>query len=243
MNTSIPENLKSLRAGPAMNWRTVLRFVIVGAVVPLLLFAAAGRFDWWQAWFYTIVAVGSGFGSRYLLFRKNPALIAERARFTNAENIKSWDKRIVTIIAVVGPLAVYIVAGLDKRNGWSPEMAPGWTLVGILMLILGLVFSTWAMLVNPFFSSVVRIQHDRGQTVTTAGPYRIVRHPGYSGGIVAWLGMPVLLGTLWAFVPAGIVIVLYIVRTSLEDRALQAELPGYTEYTQNTRYRLLPGVW
>ncbi len=243
MNTYPSQNLKTLQTQPVMNWKNIIRFVVVAALLPLLIFVAAGRLDWWQAWAFVIVTVLSGLGSRYLLFLKNPALIAERARFTEAKDVKSWDKRIVAVIAFAGPVLAYIVAGLDKRNGWTPDMAPVWPLVGTLMVVLGIGFGTWAMLANPFFSSVVRIQRDRGQTVTTGGPYRIIRHPGYSGGILGWLGIPVMLGTLWAYIPVGIVILFYLVRTRLEDRALQAELPGYADYAQRTRYRLFPGLW
>ncbi|MCC7446191.1 MAG: isoprenylcysteine carboxylmethyltransferase family protein [Anaerolineae bacterium] len=242
MSTYTPQSLNPAQQ-PALNWKTVAIFAVINIVVALIPLLVAGTFDWWQAWLFAALTMLSSFGSRYLVFRKNPTLIAERARFTGAANIKSWDKWLVTTIAIIGPLVAYIVAGLDKRYGWSPEVSLGWVLVGTLLVVLGLVFVTWAMLVNAYFSSVVRIQTDRGQTVITTGPYRIIRHPGYSGGILALAGIPLLLGTLWAFIPVGIVIVLYIVRTRLEDRTLQRELAGYATYAQHTRYRLLPGVW
>jgi protein-S-isoprenylcysteine O-methyltransferase Ste14 len=243
MDTYASKNLTPPKEDSGIGWKMVVRFILVSALMPLILFAAAGSFDWWQAWIFTIVTILGSFGSRYLLFRKNPALFAERGRFTEAENVQSWDRLIAPIIAIVGPLAVLIVAGLDKRNGWSSDMALIWPLVGTLMLVLGMGVSTWAMLANPFFSSVVRIQQDRGQTVITSGPYRIVRHPAYSSGILVWLGTPVMLGALWALIPAVGMIILCVLRTALEDRTLQAELPGYKDYTQQTRYRLLPGVW
>lgn len=243
MSTYTTKSLHPAQERPALNRKVVALYTVINIVVALIPFLVAGTFDWWQAWLFAALMMLSSFGSRYLVFRKNPTLIAERARFTGAANIKSWDKWMASLVAIVGPLIVYIVAGLDKRYGWSPEVGLGWVLFGTLIVVLGLVFVTWAMLVNTYFSSVVRIQTDRGQTVITIGPYRFVRHPGYSGGVLAWLGIPLLLGTLWAFIPAGIVIVLYIVRTALEDRTLQAELPGYSTYTQQTRYRLLPGVW
>ena len=99
------------------------------------------------------------------------------------------------------------------------------------------------MLENPYFTSVVRIQKDRGQKVITTGPYRFIRHPAYWQSVVWWLITPVILGTLWALIPALLMIVGIIVRTVLEDRTLLAELAGYTEYAQHVRYRLLPGVW
>ena len=103
--------------------------------------------------------------------------------------------------------------------------------------------TTSAMAVNNYFSLVVRIQKGRGHTVVTGGPYRTMRHPGYVGGILFQLGTPFLLGTLWALIPAGLAALLLVVRTALEDRTLLNELDGYREYAQQTRCRLLPGVW
>ena len=96
---------------------------------------------------------------------------------------------------------------------------------------------------NRFFSTMVRIQADRGQTVATAGPYRYVRHPGYVGYSVSFFGMALALGSLWALVPAVLMACLLVVRTALEDRTLQDELAGYTDYARQVRYRLLPGIW
>jgi protein-S-isoprenylcysteine O-methyltransferase Ste14 len=99
------------------------------------------------------------------------------------------------------------------------------------------------MAANAYFSMVVRIQEDRGHAVVTDGPYRFVRHPGYLGSILFALATPLVLGSLWAFVPCGLGAVLFIVRTALEDKTLQKELPGYREYAERVRYRLLPGIW
>jgi len=99
------------------------------------------------------------------------------------------------------------------------------------------------MLANRFFSGVVRIQNERGHSVVSDGPYRWVRHPGYAGGFIGDLALPLLLGSAWAFIPAALTAGAVVLRTALEDRTLQAELPGYREYAQRTRFRLLPGVW
>ena len=243
MNTQVTSSQPSEQSAGALDWKVVLRFVLLAVLMALVLLVAAGRLDWWQAWVYIFIMLGVSFLSRYLVFRKNPELIAERARFTSSEGIKSWDKLLVLIIGIAGPLAVYIGAGLDERNAWSPEISLAPQIVATVLFVLGAALGTWAMLANPFFSSVVRIQGDRGQTVVTSGPYRMVRHPSYSGAILSWLVTPVMLGTLWAFVPVILIIVVIIVRTALEDRMLQAELPDYRDYAQRTRYRLLPGVW
>lgn len=101
----------------------------------------------------------------------------------------------------------------------------------------------WAKWANRFFSSVVRIQTDRGQTVCKDGPYRFVRHPGYVGGLLFGMATPLALGSFWALIPAAVGAMLLIVRTYLEDRTLQEELPGYLEYTKEVRHRLLPRIW
>ncbi|MCL4250596.1 MAG: isoprenylcysteine carboxylmethyltransferase family protein [Anaerolineae bacterium] len=243
MNTSTTHN--STPGAPAADIdkrRVVLLFLLV-VLLPLLLFVTAGRVDWWQGWVYTILMTASTLISRLILFLKNPALMQERVRFTESEGIKEWDKSLVVLIALGMPVLFMLVAGLDKRYGWSPDVVLWLQLVSILIIVLGWSLATWALLVNAFFSSVVRIQTDRGHTVATSGPYRFVRHPAYIGGIVAWLVSPLLVGSLWAYIPAGTIVVLYIVRTALEDRTLQAELPGYEDYAQRVRYRLLPGVW
>ncbi len=237
MNTHVTQNPTTI------DWKMVVRFAVVALVMPFVLFAAAGRVDWWQGWVYIIITVVLSLISRYVVYLKNPELIAERAHFTESEGIKDWDKKLVVWIAIVGPLAFLITAGLDKRFGWSANVALPVQLGAIVVFLLGYAFSTWAIIVNTYFSSVVRIQTDRGQTVVTSGPYQYVRHPGYSGGIVAWLASPILLGAIWSFIPTVIVVALYIVRTALEDKTLQNELPGYTDYAQRVRYRLLPGVW
>lgn len=243
MNTNTSTNLTPTQTNANFDWKIVLRFVLVAILIPLVLFAAAGQLDWWQGWLYVILVVAVSLVSRSILFLKNPDLIAERARFTESKGIKEWDKRLVVLIAIVGPLVFTITAGLDKRFGWSAEVALPVQLGAILIFLLGYAFSTWALIVNKYFSSVVRIQAERGQTVTTSGPYHVVRHPGYAGAILAWLVSPVLLGTLWSFIPTGIVVVLYVVRTALEDRTLKNELSGYQEYAERVRYRLLPRVW
>jgi protein-S-isoprenylcysteine O-methyltransferase Ste14 len=135
------------------------------------------------------------------------------------------------------------VAGLDERFGWSPPFAAGLHVGGALGVVLGFALFLWAMAANAFFSEGVRIQTDRGHKVATQGPYRTVRHPGYVGAMLAEAATPVLLGSLWALIPAAGSVLCYVIRTALEDRTLVAELPGYAEYTTRTRYRLLPGIW
>jgi protein-S-isoprenylcysteine O-methyltransferase Ste14 len=101
----------------------------------------------------------------------------------------------------------------------------------------------WALGENRFFSSVVRIQTDRGHVVCDSGPYRIVRHPGYAGNILPLAGIVLALGSIWTLVPAIVALIITVIRTTLEDRTLQAELPGYRDYARRVRYRLIPGIF
>lgn len=243
MTTYTSGNPASTPPGNTIRLQAMIRFVLLAIVIPMLPMIIAWRFDWPAAWIYVVGTVVFSFGSRLLLYFKDPSLLAERARFTESEGIKQWDKSIALMVAVVGPFAAMIVAGLDKRNSWSAEVVPALQGVAVAGFLVGCIVTSWAMLVNRFFSAVVRLQTDRGQTVVRSGPYSLMRHPGYSGGILLWLSFPVMLGTLWAFVPAGIVVALLVLRTALEDRMLQAELPGYSAYAAQVRYRLLPGVW
>lgn len=114
---------------------------------------------------------------------------------------------------------------------------------GLAGVALGTAGIMWAMATNRFFSAVIRIQRDRGHQVITGGPYRFVRHPGYATWIVRSAALPFLFGSLWLLVPAGLFIVLFFVRTAMEDRVLQNELEGYRQYAESVKTKLIPGIW
>ncbi len=223
--------------------KAVAGLIVITLLPAAILFLAAGRVDWWEAWVMLGVLVFATLISRVLVFRKHPELAAERARWSEDRNVKSWDKRLMPVVALYGPFLMWLVAGLDKRWGGSPTLSLGLELGAFAVVIVGYGISTWALIVNKYFSAVVRIQTDRGHTVVTAGPYRFVRHPGYAGGALAYLATPIALGTLWVYLPVGPTLLALALRTALEDRTLRDELPGYAEYAARVRYRLLPGVW
>jgi len=209
------------------------QFLFVIAV----LLTTSGRLDWVWLWAYVAVGIGiMAINTRVLA----PELIAERGQ--PGENVKPWDRRLTTL-SLLPLLAMLIVAGLDERFGWSPELAVAIHLIGLALMALGQLLFSWAMASNKFFSTAVRIQMERGHTVATGGPYRYVRHPGYVGFIVFTLATPLIFGSLWALLPALIMGVLLVIRTALEDKTLQDELEGYKDYAQRVRYRLLPGIW
>ena len=230
-------------------WGTIVQQVLTGVggllmlLSPVVLCLAAGRWNWLAGWLFGLTLVISIIVSRVLVAIKSPGLLAERARWVKGESAEGWDQLLLPIVGVYGPLAVLVVAGLDERFGWPPPISPWVQLVAFAVALAGFAFATWAMVANRFFSAVVRIQTDREQTVVTSGPYRFVRHPGYAGGMLAWLAAPLALGSLWALLPAVLTAIAMVIRTILEDRLLHADLPGYAEYAQRTRARLLPGVW
>ena len=227
----------------ALKRTVVVRMLALAVVLLLVLFLSAGTFAWPMAWVYVAITLVMTIGGRLLLLRRNPDLVAERAASAKKQDAKAWDRVLMPLIAIYGPMLILVTAGLDRRFGWPPELPPWIEIAGMVLLVLATALGTWAMLANRFFSGVVRIQHDRGHTVVSEGPYRWVRHPGYAGGVVGDLAIPLMLGSAWALIPGVLTACLVVLRTALEDRTLQAELPGYAEYSRRTRYRLLPGVW
>ncbi len=205
------------------------------------LFWPAGRIDWRPAWAALAVMFVWIAGTAIVVLRLNPALLAER--LGPRKGAKSWDSAIMSALGLL-QLVRYIVAGLDQRHGWTGGLPVVAQVAALAVCALGydLLF-VWAIASNAFFSQIVRIQPERGQTVVTGGPYCYVRHPAYIGAILYELAVPVLLASWWAMIPSGLAAVLLLLRTALEDRTLQAELAGYADYARRVRYRLVPGMW
>jgi len=218
----------------AKRMRQVLgQFVLLVAIMAI----TSGRITWTWMWVYVgagivILAVNASVLSR--------ELIAERGQ--PGENVKSWDRRL-TSLAIIPSLAIPAVAGLQERFAWLPQVSLSLHLCGLAFMIVGQLLFTWAMASNKYFSTAVRIQIDRGHTVAAGGPYRFVRHPGYVGHIVSSAATALLLGSVWALVPAAVLAVLLVIRTAFEDRTLLLELEGYQQYAYEVRYRLVPVIW
>ena len=219
--------------------KKIILGLIVGIVFIAVLFYVAGTWTWWNAWVFIIfMAIIGGFTSN--LFKKSPGLTEERQ--TANTKSKPWDVKLVRIINFSLPLMVF-VAAFDKRFQFFPAVSLTVSIVALFLMIIAAIFTYLSIAVNPFFSSHVRIQEDRGHKVITTGPYRIIRHPGYAGSLLFNLSVPMVLGS-WAALPVGLAAVLLLIyRTAKEDRVLAAELTGYSTYTQQVRYRLLPRVW
>jgi protein-S-isoprenylcysteine O-methyltransferase Ste14 len=219
------------------------RLTAVYALHGCVLLMCGYDWGWWQAWAYALLFVSVGIVPRLWAERRHPGLMAERAQLLEAPGVKSWDKLLAPLMALSLGLPLFVVAGLDHRFEWSPSF-PAWlNILGLSVATAGYAFSGWAFVENRFFSAVVRIQSDRGHAVCDAGPYRIVRHPGYSGSVLASFAMALALDSAWTLVPAMAAVVIAVVRTALEDSTLQRELPGYREYAARVGYRLIPGIY
>jgi protein-S-isoprenylcysteine O-methyltransferase Ste14 len=204
------------------------------------LFASAWRWDWWNAWAYLGLYLAFLAFNAFILLGKHKELVEERSQV--GKGAKGWDK-VIGGISAFGGLLILILAGLDERFGWGGSL-PFWVqLAGFVLLGLSYPLFTWAMVSNKFFSTIVRIQTERGHTVQTGGPYRFVRHPGYASLLFTYIAIPIALGSLWACIPMGLLVINLLLRTALEDRTLQNELEGYQEYAGRVKYRLIPGIW
>ncbi len=223
-------------------WRAIVQMVIVVLIAPFIPMIISSQWDWWQAWAYAIASVLAFVLSRLIVARKHPDLIAERARFMQAKDTKPWDKVLAPLLGL-GSILILVAAGLDRFYGWSSAFSTGVNIIALAGIVIGYGFSSWALVENRFFSGTVRIQTERGHHVISTGPYRIMRHPGYAGGLLGYIFIPLLFNSVWAFVPTILLMVVMVTRTALEDKTLQAELPGYREFAQKTKYRLIPGIW
>ncbi len=210
---------------------------LFAAVMGALLFVPAGTIDWPVAWALLGIYCGSIVVHTLVI---SPDLFEERIR--RHKDVKAWDRSLAVVISLAG-LSTFVIAGFDHRFGWTGPFPFNIQVAGLAFVILSTTLVIWAARTNKFFSSVIRIQSDRGHFVVSGGPYRYIRHPGYAGWIVYTLSLPFTLGSFPALVPAVVAAGLNILRTSLEDRMLRAELPGYRDYAGKVRYRLVPGVW
>ena len=211
---------------------TLALFIFLGGCV----FGAAGQLSWPMAW--AVLGVFSAFVAATFVF-VDPELIRERA--APGPGVDRGD----AVLATFGFVGLYpgtlVAAGLDAVRFGPASLIPLPTqATALLVFALGYGFVFWAVCSNPFFSTFVRIQHDRGHSVVESGPYAWVRHPGYTGVLLAHLALPFALGSIWALVPAAVGTIFFVARTSREERTLRDRLAGYREYQLQVRWRLLP---
>jgi protein-S-isoprenylcysteine O-methyltransferase Ste14 len=219
--------------------KTVVVSILFYSFSALVFFASAGRVDLPFAWAYFLLNAILGLGTVAIAESKSPGFAQERLRPAPGEK-----DRLFKPVGTVSSTALLIIAALDVgRFHWPPVVGFKLQLAGFLLDMLGLLLVCWSMLANSFFSSAVRLQPDRGQVVVSSGPYRFVRHPGYTGGILYLAMNGLALGSWWAGLAAIPMLILTIRRTLVEDSMLQTGLVGYADYSKQVPYRLLPGVW
>jgi protein-S-isoprenylcysteine O-methyltransferase Ste14 len=229
------------KRGPLFTPADFVKVIVILAIMAGVIAGLAGRWDWWAGWAFLGVFTVYSLALFGWLSGIDPDLVRERQQ--DADERNQPYERVILPVMVTLELALLVVAALDGgRFGWTtvPVWARviGWALLAVAGAILPWVFRT-----NTFASGVGRIQDDRGHHVITAGPYRYVRHPMYAGVIAGFLGLPLALGSWWALIPGGLLAALFVLRAALEDRMLHDRLPGYAAYAQQTRFRLIPGVW
>jgi protein-S-isoprenylcysteine O-methyltransferase Ste14 len=208
---------------------------VVAAVV---IFSLAGRWDLWNVWVYAGIFVVVFSFQDLALYRKNPDLLKERYKPATAGR-----GHVLVFVGLMVLLLHWCIAGLDQRFHWSDIIPPAIVVAGLVIVAIGHGLFAWSMLVNPFFSSAVRIQADRGQQVISEGPYSLVRHPGYAGQILFALASGVALNSLLTMILLVLGLPILVRRTMVEDQMLRDELVGYAEYAAKVRYRLIPGIW
>ncbi len=220
--------------------RGILALGVFLFVIGVILFLPAGDIRWAKGWLFLLVFSLLTVASSLYLWRTNPDIFVARSKIH--PGTKGWDKVLMAFL-LSSFAAIFVVAGFDAgRFHWSS--APlGVIVLGYVLLCVGFFISIWVYKVNRFAEPSVRIQTDRGHKVIDTGPYAIVRHPLYVGGLILFTGTPLALGSFWALIPTAVGTLVIIVRTVLEDRTLQKELAGYKEYAARVRYRLIPGVW
>jgi len=214
--------------------------VITTLVQAVLVFLSAGSLTWeWGWWFVGTYFLGILINA-LLLFSVNPAVIAERA---DSQDMRKWDQIWGSLAFLTLMLVIPILGGLDFRFSWSTGVSRVLHLAGVGLFFIGGLLFAWAMAFNAKFATVVRVGDEGSHPVAMGGPYRIVRHPGYLGACFQGIGLPLLFGSWWAYIAAAVAIFSVIVRTALEDKTLQEELPGYDKLVAQTRYRLIPRLW
>lgn len=205
-------------------------------IVALLIILPSGTWSYWQGWLYIVVLYTPLVFTMVYLFKNDPALLERRMRTKEKETAQ---RRIIGI-AIIYFLVAFMLPGFDIRFGWS-NVPPIVSIIADLLVLAGYLIFIWVMMVNRYLSRTVEV--DSGQKVVTTGPYGIVRHPMYAGISLLYIASPVALGSFWALIPALLIVPILMARIRNEEEVLRRELPGYIEYTQKVKYRLLPGVW
>jgi protein-S-isoprenylcysteine O-methyltransferase Ste14 len=224
-------------------WIRSIALALLLTIIQLsVFFLSAGHCQIPRAWLYFGITCVYFVLSNIIVYQSSPDLVAQRLTRRRVGS-KRWDEVLMRVNNLILLIVVPMITGFDVgRFLWS-NLSIDFLVSGVGLYLFSSVLVVWAMVVNPFFESTVRIQTERAHTVITKGPYRWVRHPGYLGAILWASSIPLIFGSMFAFVPVGIYVGLTGLRTLLEDRTLMEELRGYSEYAVQVRYRLFPLIW
>ena len=220
--------------------KIILRFLLFPIILGAWLFIPANTIDWPAAWIYIIIYMCFGVIVVVWLRKNNPALLKERMTFLKKTAYR-WDK-IIVLGSTVLFIALFSIPGFEFRYQWS-HMPIILNIIGFVGIVCSFVLIFLVMRENTYLSRVVEIQKERGHTVITTGPYRVVRHPMYVGVIVMFFCTSLVLSSFYGLIPALFLAIIIGIRTHFEDKKLHNELPGYREYAEKTRYRILHGIW
>lgn len=218
---------------------TAQTFLIGGLVLGLLLFLPAWTFNYWRAWVFILVFLTCVNAIGVYLTLKNPELLERRKKVGPAAE-QSPAQKIFMSLSFLGLLGLFVFCALDYRFGWSPVPAAV-SIAGNVLVAGGLYLNYIVFRANTFGGSTVEVFED--QQVITTGPYAVVRHPMYAGVLVMMIGVPIALGSWLGLVVLAVILPVLIMRILDEEKLLQKDLPGYAEYMQKVRYRLVPNLW
>lgn len=234
-------NRKLKKSGIKSIFRTFLHLFLQAVLFFIIYFVLTRTAIAPTALLYYGIQLGTTIATILILYLANPELVNLRGD-TAMEGSKSWDK-VLLITWVVLLYILSIIAALDLGFFRFVTFIPSLIIIGVTLWIVATILGIWALVVNTHFETTVRIQKDRDHQVISTGPYSVVRHPGYLASLIAYIAIPLILNSFFTFIPAGIIITLFILRTYKEDKTLQEELNGYAEYTEKVKYRLVPGIW
>jgi protein-S-isoprenylcysteine O-methyltransferase Ste14 len=205
-------------------------------VLPAALFLPAGSIRYWQAWIYYVIVFIPFIFSQVYLWKCDPALLVRRMKTQEKEKIQRLIMQLLQGLALVG----FVISSFDHRYQWS-SVPVGVVITANIFVFLGYVLNFFVFKENTYASRTVKIEEE--QKVISTGPYAVVRHPMYSASIVVCLFTPLALGSFWGVIPFAVIVLLIVCRLFLEEKMLQKDLPGYTEYCQKTKYHLVPFIW
>jgi protein-S-isoprenylcysteine O-methyltransferase Ste14 len=209
--------------------------------ISAVLFLSSGDPGWRSAWLFLSLFLGVVSVTAVVLIYANPNLVATRANVS--KDAKSWDHILAGLVALTAWGITALIAGLDHRFGWTTEFSPIFQFAAIALAIPAQALKVWAMVSNPFFTTLVTIQKNREHKVCEKGPYRYIRHPGHMGMLLFMVLTPIILESFWAVISSVVAACLLLIRVAWEDGTLSSELRGYSEYATRVPYRLVPGIW